>query len=247
MDTSRRKKLKELEKKIGYVFRRKTHLENALIHRSFRFENPEIEEDNQRLEYLGDAVLGLATAAYLYEMFEDRAEGDLTAFRSRVTSGKALADEADRLDLGEYLRLGKGERRTGGGTRRSNLADALEAVLGAAFVDGNMKAAQKVFKKLFVPMITGLSDDAWADNPKGKLQEYCQRRWRTGPQYHVAREEGPAHAIRFTVEVKVKGEVCGTGTARNKQAAQTLAAERALRNLESSGRPHGRRRSGGRD
>ena len=240
MDAARRKTLKKLEKTIGYVFRKKQNLEDALTHRSFRFENPDVGEDNQRLEYLGDAVLGLATAAYLYREFEDRAEGDLTAFRSRVTSGKALAELAIRIGLGEYLRLGKGEGRTGGGTRRSNLADALESVVGAAFVDGKMKAAERVFAKLFVPLIKDLSDDAWADNPKGKLQEYCQRRWRTAPHYHVEKEEGPAHAVQFTVQVKVKGDVCGTGTARNKQAAQAKAAERALQKLTSAGR-RGRR------
>jgi len=241
MVVARRNPWKNLEKKIGYRFRKRRLLEAALVHRSFRFENRGITMDNQRLEFLGDAVLGFVSAAHLYKVFGDRDEGEMTAFRSRMTSGKALAALAREIELGEWLQMGKGEQRSGGHKRSSNLADALEAVIGAAYLDGGLRAVQKVFKTLFHPLLDGLSDDVWAENPKGKLQEYAQRRWKAGPKYRIVRKDGPPHASTFTVEVSVREHVYGTGKGRNKQAAETHAAEKALKHLQGGGRR--RRRS----
>ena len=220
-----------LEKAIGYRFRKRSLLDTALIHRSFRFENGQVTSDNQRLEFLGDAVLGFITAAHVYERFVGRDEGFLTSLRSRITSGKALAKTARDICLGEYVKIGKGEERSGGRKRPSNLADALEAVVGAAFLDGGMKAAQKILKKLFVPQLDGLSDDVWAENPKGRLQEYSQRTWKKSPRYRVIRKVGPPHATVFTAKVTLGGGIEGTGRGRNKQDAETKAAVDALSKL----------------
>jgi ribonuclease III len=227
-----RRSEQKLEKAIGYRFRRPALLEMALIHRSHRYENPGMAADNQRLEFLGDAVLGLLAAAHVYEKFADRDEGMLTTLRSQMTSGQALARVAAALELGRHLKMGKGEEQTDGRNRPSTLADALEAVIGAAYLDGGMRACQRIFRVLFLPATGGLEDDHWASNPKGKLQEYCQRRWKCGPQYRLIRREGPAHATQFTVEVLVQGEPQGLGTATNKQDAEAEAALEALRALK---------------
>lgn len=222
---------KQLEKLIGYSFRKRSLMEAALTHRSFRFENEGVEDDNQRLEFLGDAVLGLATAAYLYDKHEDKNEGALTSFRSQTTSGKALASVARSIGLGDHIRIGRGEEQSGGRKRSSNLCDALEAILGAAYLDGGMKAVGKIFAKLFIPQLDNLSGDVWADNPKGRLQEYAQRRWKRSPQYRVIRADGPAHAAVFTVEATVAGHLRETGKARNKQDAESRAATALLERL----------------
>jgi len=220
-----------LEKRIGYKFRRKRLLERALVHRSFRFESPDVSEDNQRLEFLGDAVLGFAAAAHLYERFGDSNEGVLTAFRSQISSGEALAAIAAELDLGDHVRIGKGEERSGGRQRPSNLADCLEAIIGGAYIDGGNRAVQKIFKKLFVPLIDSLSGDVWEGNPKGKLQEYSQRQWKSGPRYRVKSTRGPAHATTFEVVVTLPDGTSATGSGASKQQAECKAARNALREI----------------
>ncbi|MCK5850120.1 MAG: ribonuclease III [Kiritimatiellae bacterium] len=220
-----------LEKRLGYRFRNKNLLVAALTHRSFRFENREIDEDNQRLEFLGDAVLGYVAAGYLYEEFCDKNEGVLTSHRSRITSGKALASIAKGIGLGEYVKVGHGEEMSGGRDRASNLEDALESVIGAACLDGDIKAVQKIFKELFVPCIESLSEDVWEDNPKGKLQEHSQKLWKTSPRYRVTETEGPAHAAIFRVEVILTDGTCGRGEGSSKQAAERVAAHEALGKL----------------
>jgi ribonuclease-3 len=222
---------RELEKALGYTFRRKALLEAALTHRSYRFERPDVTNDNQRLEFLGDAVLCLLTAAYAYERFPDKDEGGLTNLRSQITSGKALAHCARAIHLGAHIRIGKGEEHSGGRHRHSNLADTLEAVIGAVYLDGGAKGCQKVFNKLFVPRIEALSGDVWASNPKGKLQEYAQRRWKASPRYRTVHQDGPAHAMVFTAEAIVGGRPVGTGRGTNKQEAEMQAAHTALTQL----------------
>jgi len=217
-----------LEKVLGYRFRRRRNLEMALTHRSFRYEAAEVTVDNQRLEFLGDAVLGLVTGSHLYEEYEDFQEGDLTRIRSRLTNTKTLAEIAGRLGLGQYLHLGRGEEQTGGRDRPSTLSDALEAVLGGVYLDGGIKAVHKVFKKVFLPEVQLAVIDHHLDNPKGDLQELSQRRWKSSPRYRIVREEGPPHSKTFTVEVIVNGEVVGTGCGMNKRDAEMEAARQAL-------------------
>ena len=220
-----------VEAAIGYRFRKRALLEQALTHRSYRFEHPGITHDNQRLEFLGDAVLGLLTAAFVYAEFQDRDEGGLTAFRSQVTSGKALAQCARELRLGETIRIGKGEEKAGGRHRASILTDTLEAVLGAVFIDGGMRACEKVFAKCFAPRIAALSGDVWDTNPKGQLQDMAQRLWKSEPRYRTVQQEGPAHATLFTAEVVVNGTILASGRGFSKQEAEKQAAQNALRSL----------------
>jgi len=224
-----------LEKDLGYRFKNPELLENALMHRSFRFENRATKHDNQRLEFLGDAVLGLVAADQIYSAYEDGDEGTLTHLRSLITSGKALARIANRINLGEELVLGKGESQSGGRRRESNLADALEAVIGAAYLDGGMKAAIKIFTKLFAPELTGVNESCWTDNPKGRLQELSQRMWHFNPQYRQISEKGPSHAREFVVEVIVNGDPLGTGKGPSKRLAETEAAKLALQRLADDG------------
>jgi ribonuclease-3 len=222
----------KLEKVLGYRFRKKAFLETALMHRSFRFENDGILSDNQRLEFLGDAVLGMVTAAHLYDVMPNDDEGKLTAFRSQMTNGKALAELAAGIGLGEFIKIGKGEEASGGRERLSNLADAFESVLGAAYLDGGIAAVEVIFKKVCIPQIASLSADVWAGNPKGKLQEYAQKKWKEGPRYRVTNKEGPAHEAIFTVEVEVPGDLRASGTGVNKRDAETDAAANLLKLLE---------------
>jgi ribonuclease-3 len=133
--------------------------------------------------------------------------------------------------VGDYLRIGKGEEKSGGRNRSSNLADAMESVLGAAYLDGGVAAVERVFKKLFVPRLEELGGDLWAGNPKGELQEHCQRVWKQSPRYRVVRQRGPAHATDFTCEVTLGDGSRAGGKGRNKQAAEKDAARKALQML----------------
>jgi len=225
---------RELERNIGYRFHDRHLLRKALLHRSYRFEDPDVEFDNQRLEFLGDAVLGQVTAAHLYRAFKEKHEGEMTRLRSQVTSGKALAAIARNLDLGQHLCMGRGEEQSGGRDRSSNLADSLEAVIGAAWLDGGDRAATRIFKKLFQPCIEALGGDVWSENPKGALQEHSQRRWKSSPVYSVTKEEGPPHDMLFSIEVRLPDGTAATASARSKQAAEAAAAREVLLRLPGS-------------
>jgi ribonuclease-3 len=224
-----------LEKSLGYRFKRAKRLESALTHRSFRFEIDPGLTDNQRLEFLGDAALGLVAAHYLYDTFPEFQEGGLTKLRSSIASTRALATFAARVHVGSYLRLGKGEQMSGGMERTSNLTDAMEAILGAAFLDGGIKAVEKIFKKLFVPYLKKTSITTLSDNPKGDLQEWAQKTYHSSPFYRLLSEEGPPHARIFRVEVIVAGRVMGAGEGNSKRAAETEAAIMALATLPPNG------------
>jgi ribonuclease-3 len=218
-----------LEKRLGYHFDNPELLATALTHRSYRYESDEHDSrDNQRMEFLGDAVLGMLTASALYHRFPDKEEGDLTNIRSRITSGKALGKKAEELGLGEYLHVGRGEERSGGRERRSTLADALEATLAAAFLDGGFSAASKVFDAIFSAHLEADFGDRWEGNPKGQLQEYVQQVYKESPQYTVIDESGPSHKRHYTVEVSFNGKSWGQGSGSSKRKAEMVAAKAAL-------------------
>ena len=206
-------------------------LEAALTHRSYRFETPNVDQDNQRLEFLGDAVLGLIAATHIYSAYKDRDEGALTDLRSRVTSGKALAQIGKTMQLGQAVRLGKGEEQSGGRHRAALIADALEAVLGAAYLDGGIKGVNGIFEKLFVPLLEADEREAWMENPKGRLQEIVQQRRGGEPAYRCVREEGPPHQKTFTVEVVLNGTPLGQGTGKSRREAESSAAVQAVKAL----------------
>lgn len=223
---------RDLERVLGYKFRNRAMLETAFLHRSYRFEKgADAGRDNQRLEFLGDAVLGLVAADFLFEAFPDKDEGFLTSARSQLTSGLALARIAKRMDLGARLLLGKGEEQTGGRHRPSNLADTLEAILGAAYLDGGTKAAAAIFRHLFVPHLEQTGETEV--NPKGRLQQVCQQRWKTAPVYDVLAEEGPRHAREYQVRVRAGEMELGRGSGASKRAAETAAARAALLRIPS--------------
>jgi ribonuclease-3 len=235
------KRRKSLEKSLGYKFRNKRLLGAALVHRSYRFETNDVGDDNQRLEFLGDAALGLLAAAYTYKEYPDSDEGVLTTARSRIASGQALAGIAQEIELGDALKVGRGEEKSGGRNRTSNLADALEAILGAAYLDGGARAVDKIFRKLFLPRLQESDYDPWHENPKGRLQELAQRKWKTSPRYKSVSMHGPSHAREFCVEVYIDNKSLGSGKGRSKREAESNAAEEAVRKLVSQ-----RRRRAGR-
>lgn len=224
-----------LEKLLGYTFRNKELLATALLHRSFRYESAGIRHDNQRLEFLGDAALGIVAGDYLFRAYPELEEGPLTLLRSRLTSGKALARIGGAINLGAAIKLGKGEQASGGRQRDSNITDALEAILGAAYLDGDLKAVRKIFQTLFVPLIAIHPEDGWQDNPKGQLQVIAQREWKTNPAYHLVSRVGPPHASMFTVEAVIRGKVSGIGKGASKREAEQSAARQALQALPPTG------------
>ncbi len=226
---------RELERMLGYRFKRRYWIEKALTHRSYRFEGDGIEFDNQRLEFLGDAVLDLLLAGALFRRHPGEDEGRLTMRRSELTSGKALAKIGADVGLGRFLSMWRGEEQSGGRDRASNLADALEAVFGAAYMDGGMRAAERVFEALFSVLLDEGADrgGGWT-NPKGALQEWCQREWKAGPVYDVIAREGPAHAAVFRSRVQLGDHVYGEGCGCSRRASEMEAARDALRRLTAT-------------
>ena len=220
-----------IEDHIGYHFQDRALYALALTHPSYRHETAGDAGDNQRLEFLGDAALGLAVAAALYEGQPEAPEGTLTALRSRLTNRHTLAAIGRELGIGSVLRLGHGETQSGGATRASNLADAVEALLGAVYLDGGMTAVDAVFRRVWQQRL-GETVQAEEDNPKGTLQIYVQKRWKESPTYRVLTETGPAHAPHYTCEVVVHDVVRAQGEGPSKRAAEADAARHALAALD---------------
>ncbi|MDF3130053.1 ribonuclease III [Kiritimatiellaeota bacterium B1221] len=232
------KELKSFQKHIGYKFKKRHWLETALTHPSYRHEvDPDTLMDNQRLEFLGDAVVGLLSAEYLYAIRPKLDEGSMTKFRSMVTSRTGLAALALEWKIGPRLRLGKGEAQSGGAERESNLADAVEAVIGAVFQDGGMKACRKFFSRHFEPRLAALLAEkdiqVIKDNPKGSLQEFMQQNGKDAPVYRILSEEGPAHEKIYHAAVLSNGEEIGRGHAPSKRVAEARAAADALEQLQN--------------
>ena len=219
---------RELEKKIGYTFNDHSLIATAIRHRSFKTEAADDADDNERMEFLGDSALNLIVGLWLYQSYPEMQEGGLTTMRSQMTSGKALSRLARHIGLGDQIKLGKGERKSGGQMRASTLEDALEAIIGAAFLDGGLRAVDRIFHRLFIPLVQVSPDDKWADNPKGQLQEICQRRWRANPRYRVANVNGPAHSKTFVIEAVAPDGTVGFGDAFTKHDAESRAAEDLL-------------------
>ena len=216
-----------IEKSIGYRFRQKKWIKLALTHPSYRHENISEAYDNQRLEYVGDAVLGLMAAHALYHHYPDANEGHLSTLRSWLTKDDTLAQIGQEIHLGQHLRLGKGELQNGGNNRKSNIADALEAIIGAAWQDGGRRGAEKIFKTLFLPLLEHAEEPDLVANPKGKLQEYLQQRNQKAPHYIAKSVEGPDHNPEHTIAVVAMNKTF-TAVANSKREAEQQAARQAL-------------------
>lgn len=222
----------ELEQKLDYQFKDKTLLENALRHSSFANESkdPKITS-NERLEFLGDSVLGFVTAKYLYQHYGDMPEGSMTKLRAELVCEHALHEVAKALDLGAALHLGKGEELSGGRTRPSILADAVESVIAAMFLDGGMEVAERfILDRVLTALDQGLPLQD-TDN-KTRLQELVQHKPGQVLAYEVTGESGPDHRKEFTVSVSLNGEAVGSGMGHTKKEAEQAAAGDALKKLK---------------
>lgn len=222
-----------LQKSIQIKFKNKNLLQQALTHKSYANENrSKTTKDNERLEFLGDAILNLVISDLIYRKYSDYPEGELAKTRAVVVSAPTLARTSKKLELGQYMFLGKGEEMTGGRERDSILADAFEAVVGAIYLDRGLKEAGRFIKKYLIEEIYMVESGEYVQDYKTILQEEIQKRSNTRPLYRVIHEEGPDHDKRFTVQVEYKNSVIGEGTGKNKKEAQQKAAADAIAKLE---------------
>ena len=222
--------LTKLEQGLGYTFRNKALLENALTHSSYANENRERHlPDNERLEFLGDSILGFVVAEYLYRNFPDKPEGELTRIRADLVCERNLAEAAATVELGSYLLLGHGEEQGGGRKRDSIVSDAMESVIAASFMDGGFAAAKEIIDRLILSNI-----------PKGRprnfdyktaFQELVQRKKDQQIHYELTGESGPDHDKHFEVEVLLNGKAVGNGVGSSKKRAEQAAAEAAIEAL----------------
>lgn len=222
--------MKELEKKIGHTFQDRTLLETALNHSSYANENrAEGLESNERLEFLGDSVLGQIVAAYLFLTYPKMPEGQMTRLRAELVCEQSLHAVAQKLDLGRYIKLGRGEEHTGGRQRESILADAVEAVIAAMYLDGGMEVARHFIDEY---ILFGFEKEVHtATDYKTALQEQVQRRSGQTLAYELVSESGPDHRKTFTMRVALNGKPIGEGSGRTKKEAEQNAAKAGLEAL----------------
>lgn len=216
-----------LEENLRYTFSDKSLAETALRHRSYVHEQPEAEEDNERLEFLGDAVLNLIVSHLLMERFSGRSEGDLSRMRASLVNEKRLASVAKGIELGDFIRLGRGERQSSGRKKLSILADALEALIAAVYLDGGFDRAFDLIAYHFSPHFDILADSRPVYDYKSRLQELVQNRLQQMPVYEVTGQSGPDHDKTFTVVVRIES-VHAEGSGKSKKAAEQDAAKNAL-------------------
>jgi ribonuclease-3 len=223
--------LAALQSELGYEFKDISLLELALTHPSYAQESGRPGRHNQRLEFLGDAVLQLALTAKLYDQFPDHEEGPLTKARAQMVKQQTLFERGRTLDLGARLLLSRGEDRNQGRRRSSNLADAYEALLGAVFLDGGFEAASRVILAQFSDDMADVDSAPNLDNPKGELQEFLQGRSQPSPEYRLIDASGPDHDKVFKCAVLHEGREIGSGTGKSKKIAESEAARAALETL----------------
>lgn len=216
-----------LQERIGHTFRAPGLLLRALTHPSYIHEHPEEGWDNQRLEFLGDAVLSLTVAEWIFHRYPEFREGEMTRLRAVLVSEEMLARFAAQLGLGDFLRLGKGEEERGGRQRPPNLADALEALIGAMYLDGGLAPVQALVRSLMAPMAEAILAAEADKDAKSRFQEWAQAEIGVTPRYRIVAEHGPEHAKVFVAEVLLGDTVVGRGEGRSKQAAEQAAAQDA--------------------
>jgi ribonuclease-3 len=225
-------RLDQLQDILGYHFRDPRILRRALTHPSYVNEHPDEDAvDNQRLEFLGDAVLDFVASAWVYSHYPSFSEGRMTRLRAALVRTSTLADFARQLHLGRVLRVGKGESESGGRERDANLCDAFEAVVGAIFLDGGLEAVAQFVEPLIKPAAENTLAVRADRDAKSLLQEWSQAERGITPQYRIVAETGPDHAKSFVAEVVLGEEVVGRGTGRSKQRAEQAAAQVAWKAL----------------
>lgn len=225
------KNTSQIESKIDYVFNDKSLLALAFVHRSYINENKHVTQHNERLEFLGDSILGLMIADYLYSYLPSTQEGDLSYLRSRLVEAASCVAYVTKLDVEKYLLLGKGEKMNDGRGRESILADLFEAIIGAIYLDGGIEAAKNFFFKNFSDQIESILKTPLR-NWKALLQDYCQKKYQQPPEYKILSETGPDHSKVFLVSVEIDSQELGIGQGSSKKEAQQAAAFNALEKLQ---------------
>jgi ribonuclease III len=219
----------DLEKKLDLKFKDRELLETAFVHRSYLNEKPSFHlPSNERLEFLGDAVLQLAVSEYLFKKFPTEPEGNLTNYRASIVNAKTLSQVSGDLGLGQYLLLSKGEEVSGGRSRPYLLANTFEALLGVIYLDLGLGAAQEFVRKYLLPRLLDIIEQELYKDYKSKLQEIAQEKLSVTPSYRVIKESGPDHAKQFTVGVFLGDKESGRGEGNSKQIAEQSAAKEAL-------------------
>lgn len=225
--------LDDLQKKLGVKFNNQKLLNQALFHRSYLNENHQIKFSNERLEFLGDSVLSLLVSTKLYKRYPDYPEGKLTSIRSLLVKTKTLADLAQQLTLGDYLQMSRGEERGGGRQNPSLLADTLEAVIGAIYLDLGLEIVDRFLSKTLYPLISSVEMKEDLQDYKSTLQEVIQEKSKVSPAYRVLKEFGPDHDKTFTIGVFVENTLLSSGEGKSKQSAEQQAAKVALEDLNN--------------
>ncbi len=233
--------LENVQRKLNYVFREPSLIHEALTHRSFlQTDSSAGFSHNERLEFLGDAVLGLVVSETMTHMFPDFSEGELSRVKARLISRPTLATASKRLDLGSFLRLGRGEEVTQGREKHSLLANALEAVIGAMYIDGGLSVAKEFIHLALGPEFSGLRDSMPSSlvvDWKSRLQEWAYKHFATRPRYVLVGESGPDHQKTFEMTVTIQGKTWGKGQGHTKKEAEQHAAEQALMQLRGDSSP----------
>jgi len=222
------------QSRIGLHFHNQSLILRALTHRSTINESTFLIGDNERLEFLGDAVIGLVAAEFLYQRFPEKREGALTAMRAYLVRKETLARFARDIHLGEYLLMGRGEAESGGKERDSTLSSAFEAVVGALYLDQGMSAVEKFLIPFFNPELRRLQSDQLTKDAKSRLQEWSQAELKQTPSYVTIDTSGPDHDREFTIEVRIGDKVYGQGKGKSKQQAAQAAAQDALERVNGS-------------
>lgn len=227
----RRQSLLSFQKKAGFKFKDPGLLDLAFHHRSYSNENAKTRVNNERLEFLGDAVLGMVVASRLYACMADRPEGDLAKTKSVVVSEDTLSTIALELNVNDYLVLGKGEEMSGGRAKKAILADAMEAIIGALYLDSGFGTAEHFVLGIMNPQIELVLQNRHHKDYKTTLQEYVQKQFKTIPKYVLVNKTGPDHDRTFWVSVDIQGSIFGPESGKNKKEAEQSAAGKACRHL----------------
>ncbi|MCU0821567.1 MAG: ribonuclease III [Spirochaetes bacterium] len=234
---NRNRELNKLQKILKVKFKDKSLLNRALTHRSFVNEIKADLRDNERLEYLGDSVLAVVINEYLFKRYEEYLEGDLAKIKSAVVSEVTLAKIASDVNIGSFILMGKGEERSGGRIRASILANTLEALIGAIYLDAGLKVSKRFILSLFKKDVERIDKLSYLRDPKTTLQEFVQGKYKQRPVYEVIEETGPDHKKEFTVKLCVNGKEITTGTGSSKRKAEMDAAKKVLQEIQKGVSP----------